>query len=222
MIELGLGDQVYSWQGDHSFLNEKYFQINVNGKLNLLELRGTSKIHGVVLVGKISIIVDSVIYTQSHGAIGETTEFVGSSLAILGMNINSIQQSLKEEIDPNHSESIKTEADQLITKLRDSLTNKVTNVQFEEDSDGSYVIFGKSDLFLVGSSNELVVVHKKKISVRNGETSLVQVDPKEGIIIANDDECIQIGSKGKGSDLSILGSLGINFASKILDSIIWD
>ncbi len=223
MITLELGDQIYSWQGSTQIIDGTYYQVNSVDKLNVIELKGNGGISGVVLVGKVSIIVDTIIYTQSHGAIGETTEYVGSSLAILGLELSTLKQFLQEEIfDSEVSATVRREADQLISKLKDNLTNKSTNIQFEKDSDINYIIFGKSNLFLIGSTNEFVVIHKKKISVRKGENSLVQVDPIDGIVIANREKCLRIGSQSQGKDLSFLGNLGVNFASKILDAIVWD
>ncbi len=222
-MELELGDQIFSWNGSSEILDEKYFQVKKLENINLIELTSDSKLDGVVLVGKISIVVDSVVYTQSHGAIGETTEFLGSSLAILGLKLTDVQKFLhKEFYDSHEAESIRKEANQLIGKLRDNLTNKTTNINFEKDSDVSYIIFGKSNLFLLGSTDQVILIHKKKISVRKGENSLVQVDPHNGITIANEEKCIRIGSQRKGTDLSFLGELGVNIASKVLDSILWE
>ncbi|MHA1978909.1 MAG: hypothetical protein ACW98F_13820 [Candidatus Hodarchaeales archaeon] len=223
MIELELGNQIYSWNGPSEILDEKYFQVKNLAKLHLLELKSDSELSGIVLLGKISIVVDSIVYTQTHGAIGETTEFIGSSLVILGLELTSLQQSVNMVTDDSiEAKNIKKEANQLIGKLRDNLTNKSTNIHFDKDSDISYIIFGKSDLFLLGSSDHIVLIHKKKISVRKGENSLVQVDPHDGITIVNEDKCFRIGSQRKGADLSILGELGVNIASKVLDAIVWD
>ena len=223
MITLELGDQVYSWDGPPEILEEKYYQVGSLEKLQLIELKSDSELNGVVLIGKIRIVVDSIVYTQSHGAIGETTEFIGSSLAILGLELNTLQQYLvKTNNNLVEIESIKKEANHLISKLKENLTNKNTNIQFDKDSDISHIIFGKKNLFLLGSADHVVLIHKKKISVRKGENSLVQVDPFDGIIIANEVKCFRIGSYKKGSNLSILGDLGVNIASKVLDSIIWD
>ncbi len=223
MIRLELGDELYSWRGSPEILDEKYFKVRNLDKLHFVELQSNSELNGVVLIGKISVIVDSVIYTRSHGAIGETTEFIGSSLAILGLELADVQESLyKVNGDSNETEGIWSEANKLIYKLRKSLTKKETKIQIDNDSDVKYIIFGKSNLFLLGSTDNFVLIHKKKISVRKGENSLVQVDPHDGITIATEDRCIRLGTQKDSSDLSFLGDLGVNIASKVLDSIVWD
>ncbi|MCK4849114.1 MAG: hypothetical protein KAT16_08825, partial [Candidatus Heimdallarchaeota archaeon] len=96
------------------------------------------------------------------------------------------------------------------------------SISIDSDSDPKYIIFGRKNFFLISSSEELVLIHKKQISVRKKDSNLVQIDAKNGITIVDKEKVLKIGGPGTKLNHSILGELGVNIASKVLENLIWE
>ena len=178
---------------------------------------------GIVILGRIEAVVDSIIYTESHGAVGNTTNFSGTNLVILGLSItqltNNIKQSVSSEED---SQYWKNEAHLMIKKLKLRIEDHDSSFHVNFDDHHKYVIFGRRNFLLVGFEKKFVLVHNKQISVREGETKLVQIDPKNGIIIAKNKKVFHLGSASRNTCGNTLGEFGVKVASSVLDQILWD
>ncbi len=215
--------ETYKWTGQSTVLIEDYFKIITDKTLYLKEIISDSELQGIVLLGNLNIVVDSIVYTQSHGAFGETTHFSGSSLVVFGLKISDIESSLKESVlSSEELMKINQEADQIPGKVKTNLEDETTNIQFDDDPEMKYIIFGRSNFFLIGSSNQFVLIHKKQLSIKKGENSLIQIDKSKGIVIANKERILRIGSPTSDSAFSFLGELGVNIASKVLESLVWE
>lgn len=223
MITIDLGSEIYEWQGTHEILIEDYFKVGKTSSIYIKELTIDSKQKGIIIVGDVEVLVDTVIYTQSQGAFGETIQFNGSNLVIIGLTLEDLQQQTSI-VTLNSVESLKVEneASQIIKKLKMRMSEGCTNISIDSDSDPKYIIFGRKNFFLVATNNELVLIHKKQISVRKEDSKLVQIDAKKGITIVDKEKCLRISGSGTKQDHSVLGNLGVNIASKVLENLIWE
>jgi hypothetical protein len=98
------------------------------------------------------------------------------------------------------------------------------NISLNDDGDEfHHIIFGRRNFFLIGGiqNKKFVLIHNKQISIRDGESKLVQIDPIEGIIIAKKDQVLNFGGR-KNNLGSLIGEFGVNIASSVLDHILWD
>jgi hypothetical protein len=223
MVVLELGNEIYEWTGQSIVLLEDYFKITSEQPLYIKEIFSDSELQGVVLLGNLDILVDSVVYTKDHGAFGDTTQFLGTGLVVFGFKISDIESSIREAV-MSFDELIKInqEASQILKKAKSNLEDESTNIQFDDDPDMKYIIFGKRDFLLISSNKQFVLIHKKQLSIRKGDDSLVQIDKNDGIAIANKDRILRIGCPSSESAFSFLGELGVNIASKVLESLIWE
>jgi hypothetical protein len=223
LISLELAEETHSWRELTPILNEKYFRISNNGEIYLKEIKSNSKLNGVVLVGEIDILVDTVVYTQSQGAFGETLQFIGSSLVILGVQLKDFDENIRDIILPHETElKVREKAEKLLKKVKNRINDDSVHLEIGEDPEVQYIIYGLKDFFLVGSTKNIVLIHKKQISVRTGENNLVQVDPENGVTIVNKEKCLRVKGPSTESSESVLGEIGVSFASKILETFIWD
>ena len=223
MIMMELESEVYEWRGTPEILIEDYFKVMKTSSIYIKELTIDSKHKGIVIVGDVEVLVDTVIYTQSQGAFGETIQFMGSNLVIIGLTLEDLQQQTNI-ITLNSEESLRVEneASQIIKKAKMRMSDESANISIDSDSDPKYIIFGRKNFFLIGSKEELVLIHKKQISVRKKDSKLVQIDAKNGITIVDKEKFLRIGGCGTKLDHSILGELGVNIASKVLGNLIWE
>jgi hypothetical protein len=223
MITLELGQDIYEWSDPSTVLIEDYYKIVTNQILYLKEVISDSDLRGVVLIGDLNIIVDSVIYTKSQGAFGETTHFQGSTLVVFGLEISMIESSIRKVVlDTEKVNALNQEADQILNKVKTNLACETTNIHFDDDPETKYIIFGRKNFFLIGSKSNFVLIHKKQVSIRKGNNNLVQIDKNKGITISNKEKVLRIGGTNYDSAFSCLGELGVNIASKVLESLVWE
>jgi len=223
LTEIKLGPEIYEWQGEDELLTEEYFKVKKTSSVYIKELTIDSKLKGIVIVGDIEVLVDTVIYTQSQGAFGDTIQFIGSNLVIAGLTVENIQEYINiVSLDSEESLRVENEASKIIKKVKMRLSDGSTNISIDSDSEPKYIIFGRNNFFLISSSKELVLIHKKQISVRKSDSNLVQIDAKNGITIVDKEKCLQIGGPGTKLNHLMLGELGVNIASKVLENLIWE
>lgn len=223
MITFELEPEIYEWQGTPEILIEDYFKVEKTSSIYIKELTIDSKRKGIVIVGDVEVLVDTVIYTQSQGAFGETIQFMGSNLVIIGLTLEDLQQQISiVTLNSDESLRVENEASQIIKKAKMRMGDGSADISIDSDSDPKYIIFGRNNFFLIASNKELVLIHKKQISVRKGDSKLVQIDTKNGVTIVDKEKCLRIGGSGSKLDHSVLGSLGVNIASKVLENLIWE
>ncbi len=220
MRSVQLGERIYEWIDSPEILSTDYYKISARNPLKLIEVI-TDELHGVILLGKVEAIVDTLIYNNEHGDIGTTVEFSGTNLVIFGLTLKNIGDSIITYNPPDEEkEFLFSEAKKIIAKLKSTIIDKKASINFDEDDeDLKYIIFGRRRFLLVGSETNVVLIHDKQIAVRKGESKLVLIDPVEGIIVAEKDKYLKIGGKGGYSGL---GNLGVNIASSILDGLLWE
>ena len=218
-----LEPEIYEWQGAPEILKENYFKINRTSSIYIKELSIDTKYKGVVLVGDVEVLVDTIIYTQSQGAFGDTIQFNGVNLVILGLKLEDIQSYINSaSLSADEILKVDNEASKIIRKMKTRLGDDSTNISMETDSDPKYIIFGRKNFFLVSTANELVLIHKKRVSVRKKDSNLVQIDSDTGITIVDKDKCFNIGGPGTKLNHSILGDLGVKISSIVLDNLVWE
>ena len=81
-------------------------------------------------------------------------------------------------LDSEESLRVENEASKIIKKVKMRLSDGSTDISIDSDSEPKYIIFGRKNFFLISSSKELVLIHKKQISVRKSDSNLVQIDAK--------------------------------------------
>ncbi|NHJ00864.1 MAG: hypothetical protein EAX86_01925 [Candidatus Heimdallarchaeota archaeon] len=222
MKRIHLGEEIYEWIDTPDILSTVYFKVKGKESIKLIEVRVDKDLTGVILLGRVEVIVDALIYSNTHGDVGTTVEFTGKNLVIFGLTVENITKSIMNYY-PTEEEThfLYDEANAMIAKLESTLKDKKASIDFDEDdSNAKYIIFGKRRFLLVGSENNIVLIYDKQIAVRKGESKLILIDPVEGIVIAENEKLLKIG--GGKSGYSILGELGVNIASSVLDGILWD
>ena len=223
MKTIELEPEIYEWQGTPEILAENYFKVMKSSSIYIKELIIDSRHKGVVIVGNVEVIADTMIYTKSQGAFGETIQFMGSNLVIIGLTLEDLHQRVSMvTLNSEESLRVENEAYNIIKKAKMRLSDESVTISIDSDPDPKYIIFGRKNFFLVASNNELVLIHKKQISVRKKDSKLVQIDAKDGITIVDKEKCLRIGGSGTKLDHSVLGNLGVNIASKVLENLIWE
>ena len=223
MITFELEPEIYEWQGTPEILLEDYFKVIKSSSIYIKEITIDSKYKGIVIVGDVEVLVDTMVYTQSQGAFGDNIQFMGTNLVILGLTLENLMQHVnKVNLSSDESSKVEKEASQIIKKAKMRLSDESASISIDSDSDPKYIIFGRKNFFLISSSEELVLIHKKQISVRKKDSNLVQIDAKNGITIVDHEKCLRIGGPGTKLNHSILGELGVNIASKVLENLIWE
>lgn len=223
MTEIELGPEIYEWKGKTEILTEDYFKVIKTSPIYIKELTIDFKLKGIVIVGAVEVLVDTVIYTQSQGAFGDTVQFMGLNLVIAGLTVENLQENVKiVSLNSEESLRVENEASKIIKKVRMRLSDGSTEISVDSETDPKYIIFGRKNFFLISSSKELVLIHKKQISVRKSDSNLVQIDAKNGITIVDKEKCLQIGGPGTKLNHLMLGELGVNIASKVLENLIWE
>ncbi|MFW9903780.1 MAG: hypothetical protein ACFFFH_05570 [Candidatus Thorarchaeota archaeon] len=226
MKTIHLGEALYDWQGELEILETPYYKIILPKPAKIMEITTDfPSSNGIVILGDIEAVVDSLVYTKSHGAIGNTTNFKGINLVILGLSITDLESSLvQSNLSVEEAQKFSSQAEAIISKFKKRLEDHKMNISLDnEDNEFCHMIFGRRNFFLIGSlhSKKFVLIHKKQISIREGEYKLVQIDPVEGITIAKRDQVLHIG--GARNNLgSLIGEFGVNIASSVLDHLIWD
>jgi hypothetical protein len=226
MKTIHLGESLYDWEGKPDIISTPHYKIIIPGSAKIMEITTDFQTNdGIVILGNVEAIVDSIVYTKSHGAIGNTTNFKGINLVILGLSIADLENSLiKSDIPAEKAQELRSQAEAIISKFKRRVEDPNMNISFDDEEDEfHHVIFGRRNFFLVGGlhNKKFVLIHKKQISIREGEYKLVQIDPVEGIIIAKKDQVLNIG--GVRNNLgSLIGEFGVNIASSVLDQIFWD
>jgi hypothetical protein len=83
MKTIHLGEILYDWQGEPEILATPHYKITLPKPAKIMEITTdfpTSD--GIVILGDVEAIVDSIVYTKSHGAVGNTTNFKGTNRVI--------------------------------------------------------------------------------------------------------------------------------------------
>lgn len=190
----------------------------------LIELSINSSTKGIVLLGQIEVVTDALVYTTSHGAVGNTINFLGTNLVIIGLSLTQLTNSLKKS-DLSEEKVLywKNKAESMISKLKSRIEDRscCMNFSFDDKEDFEYLIFGRRNFLLVGSEKKFVLFIDKQISIREGD-KLVQIDPYNGILIAKQDKILNIGGTSRTNLGSLLGELGVNITSSVLDQVLWD
>ncbi|MHA2347168.1 MAG: hypothetical protein ACXACP_10650 [Candidatus Hodarchaeales archaeon] len=218
-----LGENTYFWIGEANILKEDYFKVSKSDNLYVKEITNDFNLKGIILIGNLNVIVDSVIYSSSKGACGDTYQFLGKSLVILGITLEELESSLKIIVaQDERKKNIDDKASVFISNLQKKIHCKSLSVEFEKDEEVKYLIFGKNDFFLIGNNSKFVLIHKKQISIRSGERKLVEISPEVGIRISDKKKSFSIKGPRDASDFSILGEMGVNIASTILENLIWE
>lgn len=221
-----LQDEIFDYKGKSEILYTPFYKITTES-VKIMEIITDTSMNGIVILGPVEALVDSIIYTDSHGAVGNTTTFTGTNLVILGLSITELEEFLiKSQLNDREKLHWKNEADEMISKLKHRIEDPdiCMNISFgeEEDEDKGHIIFGRRNLLLIGSEKKFVLINKKQVTVRDGERKLVQVDINDGVLIANSNNVLNIGGTSKSNLGSLLGNLGVNIASSVLDHILWD
>ncbi len=222
MKTIQLGDDLYDWHGDAEIISTPFYKITLIEPVKIMEVITDDSTNGIVILGRIEAVVDSIIYTESHGAVGNTTNFSGKNLVVLGLPITQLTNNIKQSVtSENDTQQWKVEAQLMIKKLKMRIEDPDSSFHVNFDDHHEHVIFGRRNFLLVGSEKKFVLIHKRQISVREGETKLVQID-QEGIIIAKNQRVFHLGSASRNNCGNILGEFGVNVASTVLDQILWD
>ncbi|MFX0182070.1 MAG: hypothetical protein ACFE95_03215 [Candidatus Hodarchaeota archaeon] len=222
---LQLGNDIYDWHGTPEILTTSLYKINLVEPVKIMEVITDSNKEGIVILGRIEAVVDSIIYTRSHGAVGNTTTFSGTNLVILGLSIAQLDRSIKKRnLSDSESFRLKHEAQSMISKLKKRIEDPDSsiNINFDDEGETDFIIFGRRNFLLIGGENNFVLIHKKQITVRKGDRKLVQVDSNDGILVAEDGKVVQIGGSTRHNLGSILGGFGVNIASSVLNEILWE
>ena len=223
LASIQLKPEIYEWQGATEILTEDYFKVNKTGSMFLKEITFDFKYKGIVLVGNVEVITDTVIYTKSRGAFGDTVHFNGANLVIIGLTLEELSQHINlATLNTRESLNVEKEASNIIKKVKTRLSDESIDINIEADSDPKYIIFGRKNFFLISSKEELVLIHRKQIAVRKKDSSLVQIDANTGITIVDKEKCFTIGGPCNKLDHSILGEIGLKISSAVLDNLVWE
>lgn len=220
-----LQDEIFDYQGKPEILYTPFYKITTESA-KIMEIVTDTYMNGIVILGPVEALVDTIIYTESHGAVGNTTTFTGTNLVILNLLITELEEFLlKSQLNDQEKLHWKNKADKMISKLKHRIEDPDTcmNVSFgeEEDEDLGHIIFGRRNFLLIGSEKKFVLINKQQVTVREGERKLVQVDKDDGVLIANSDNVLNIGGTSRSNLGSLLGNFGINIASSVLDQILY-
>ncbi|MFX1282402.1 MAG: hypothetical protein ACFFB5_02060 [Promethearchaeota archaeon] len=226
MKTIQLKDEIFDWHGKPEILYTPFYKVTLIKQPKILEII-TDETDGIVILGRIEVVVDAIIYTDS-GSVGNTTTFSGTNLVILGFPLIKLEDFLtKSTLNGEETQELRNQAQAIISKFKKRIEDPDShmNISFgKTDEECGHIIFGRRNFLLIGSKeeNKFVLIHKKQISVREGEEKLVQIDPVEGIIIAQKDKVLHIGGTARSNLGSLLGEFGVNIASSVLDQILWD
>ncbi len=222
MNDIQLKDDFYEWTGNLEILKTSYFKVTLKNSVKIIGIETDFSSEGVIILGKVEAIVDSLVFTKSHGAVGNTISFSGTNLVIVGLTIADLQEYLaKSELTKQDYSLLKDEADSMISKLNKTIGLPKTSITLDHEDEMEYIIFGKRNFFLITSKNKFVFVHNNQIAIRKGESKLVQIDHQDGILIAERDKVLNIGGS-ISTGRSMLGEFGVNIANSILENILWD
>ncbi|MFW9779850.1 MAG: hypothetical protein ACFFE8_13425 [Candidatus Heimdallarchaeota archaeon] len=223
MRSLSLGEEFFEWTGNKEVLKTPYWKVTITSPAMVVSVNENLKPRGIVILGKVEAIVDTIVPT-SEGAFGNTTIFDGTNLVILGLTIDDLKDSLFSRGHASEStHEWKQDAQAMIRKLQNRIRSKDFHFELDGDEDFEYVVFGKRNFLLVGDSKKFVLIHRKQIAIRSGEEKLVQIDPIEGILVANKNEVLNIGGYSTSLNLGgMLSDLGLRIASSVLDHVLWD
>ena len=224
MRTIQLKDEIFDWQGKPEILYTPFYKVTSTETTRIIEII-TDTTKGIVILGPIEAVVDAIIYTES-GAVGNSTTFSSTNLVILGLPISELEDSLvKSALNEQEAQKLRSQAEAMISKFKSRIKDPDSriNISFSETDDKhEHIIFGRRNFLLIGFREKFVLIHKKQISVREGESKLVQIDPVEGIVIAKRDKVLNFGGTSKNNLGPLLGEIGVNIASSVLDQILWD
>jgi len=219
-----LGNSLYEYLGSPEIINTSSYKVLLASESNIIELTTESELDGIVVVGSVEVIVDTLIHTKTYGSVGDTIQFRGSNLVIIGLKIAQLRSELREisSLDKSYEDSM-IKAKDMIKKINKTITDPKTQISFEKEGDEKikHFIFGRRNFLLIGSDSKFVLIHRKQVSIKEAESKLIQIDPETGILIANYDKIINIG-RGKKDNYSFLGKLGVNIATSVLNEVLWD
>ncbi|MHA2224738.1 MAG: hypothetical protein ACXAC8_06015 [Candidatus Hodarchaeales archaeon] len=225
MKTLQLSEEIFDWTGTEDILTTPYYKIVINEPTKLIEVTTDSSVKGVIILGKIKVVVDTLIYNTSHGALGNTTTFSGTNLVVLGLPLSQVEEFLvKSALTDEEIQNWNAQAETMISKLRSRVEDPTMKMDLSidhDDKDCEYIIFGRRNFLLIGSEKKFVLIHKEQISVREGERKLVQISSQDGIVVAEKNKVLNIGGSSKANIGSLLGELGVNIASTVLDQVLW-
>lgn len=226
MKTIQLEDVLYDWHGKPEILSTPYYKITLTKPTKIIGMTtNLPSMDGIVILGAVEAVVDTIVFTKSHGAVGNTTHFSGMNLVILGLSIAKLENSLeKSELSEEEAQDFKNQAEAIISKFKSRVEDKNMDISFDDkDDEFHHMIFGRRNFLLIGGiqSDKFVLIHKKQISIREGENKLVQIDPVEGITIAKRDKVLNIGGAHNNIG-SLIGEFGVNIASSVLDYVLWD
>lgn len=222
MNDIQLKDDFYEWTGSPEILKSSHFKVTLRNSVKIIGIETDFSTEGVIILGKVEAIVDSLVFTKSHGAVGNTISFSGTNLVIIGLTIADLQEYLsKSELTEQDYSLLKDEADSMISKLNKTIGSPKTSINLDHEDEMEYIIFGKRNFFLITSKNKFVLVHNNQIAIRKGESKLVQIDQQDGILIAERDRVFNIGGS-ISTGRSMLGEFGVNIANSVLENILWD
>ncbi len=222
MKDIQITHDIFEWNGGPEILKNPYYKVCLDSKARILGLETDSSIEGIIILGDVEAIVDSIIYTKSHGAIGNTTNFTGTNLVIFGLSVTILKDFLvKLDLTEQEHLQYKEEAETMLIKLKKTIKSHETSINIDSDDEMEFIIFGRRNFLLVGGQEFFVLIHNKQIAVRKGDSKLIQIDPHDGILIAEKNKVLNIGGSVTKSR-SILGEIGVNLAASLLDNILWE
>ena len=225
-VSINIGEEVYQVTSTAKIIESQNYSITpLDESFYFVDLLIDNIPKGCILIGKIKATVDSLVYTKKYGAIGNPTIFQGSNLTVMGLYKEELEEkfTIKGISDLETVKSIRTEAENMISKVKSKICSSSSKIEFDDkDDDCKYIIIGRRNFVLVGGRDKFVLVTKQHIAVRSGENSLVRISPEAGIEIANGDKVLNIGRGSPFNLESVLGGLGVRIASTILDEMVWE
>ncbi|MHA1973849.1 MAG: hypothetical protein ACTSW1_12705 [Candidatus Hodarchaeales archaeon] len=217
-----LGDTFFEWCGGSEILRTNHYKITLNEHPLLIGLNIDSEYEGIVILGKIQIVVDTLSHNAKYGAVGNTINFQGTNLVIIGLSLEDLDRQITEKVlDESSFNSNLKQAELMIGKLRSTLDRPDVNINLDEDEENFYIVFARRNFFLMGTDSKTIVINNKQISIKEGEHKLVEIDPVNGILIANSEKVFSLGTFTKDK-MSVLGEFGVNLASGILRNLVWE
>ncbi|MFW9855080.1 MAG: hypothetical protein ACFFFG_08460 [Candidatus Thorarchaeota archaeon] len=223
MRSLSLGEEFFEWTGKKEVLKTPYWKVTITSSAIVVSVNEDLKPRGIVILGKVEAIADTMVPT-SEGAFGNTTIFNGTNLVILGLTIDDVKDSLfSRGYTSESTHEWRENAQSMIRKLQRRFKSNDFHFDLDGNEDFDYVVYGRRNFLLVGDSKKFVVIHRKQIAIRSGEEKLVQIDPIEGILVANKNGVLNIGGYSTTFNLGgLLSELGLHIASSVLDHVLWD
>jgi len=218
-----LDNTFFEWQGDPIILMTTHYKTILKNHPLLIGLKIDSKYEGVVILGQVEIVVDTLIHNEKYGSVGNTINFKGTNLVILGLSIEELGENIiTKTLDKKTFDDNFRQAEIMISKLKNTLDRPDININIDHDCDEkSHIIFARRNFFLIGTDNKTILINNKQISIKEGESKLIEIDPINGILIANSEKLFSLGSFSKDK-ISILGQFGVNLASSFLKNLVWD